>query len=88
VSDKTFAQAIFEAAKNTADSEAGRLELAGLSRDQFVGSVRSLSEALDKMPPNTSLHMFLMAVTFMRNALILAMTENQKRLEAHKGDPK
>jgi hypothetical protein len=79
--ENTFAKAIFEGAVKAADSEAGKQQLTGLSRDQFVESVRVFTEAIDKLPPATSLHILLYAVTYLRNAVITTIQLNQKRME-------
>jgi len=81
MANNTFAKAVFEASVKAADSEAGRQQLTGLSRDQFVGSVKAFTDAMDNLPEATSLHVLLFAVTYLRNALITTIQLNQKQME-------
>lgn len=76
----TFAQEIYKAASEAADSEVGRLEISPLSKEQILVVVGGLTRALDELPPETNMHAVMFALTFIRNAILTAMMENQKHM--------
>lgn len=80
----TFAQAIYEGAKLSAEG-ASQDELKGLSKESFLLAMEKLTSALDQLPAETSLHVVLFAVTYLRNAIILTVQHNQSRLEVETG---
>lgn len=82
---KTFAQAIYEGAVAAAETEAGHRELTGHSKEQFLSTVKGITEALDGLPHDTSLHVVLLGVTFVRNVILVAMRDNQSVLETRTG---
>jgi hypothetical protein len=87
MTDKTFAQTVYEAAGRAADSEAGKSELIGMNREQFVATVRAITSAMDTLPVTTSMNMMLLSLSYIRNAIIVTMQHNQKVMEAPGGTP-
>jgi hypothetical protein len=80
----TFSQAVYEGARKSAEG-ISKDELKGISKDQFLTAMRELTDALDRIPQNTNLHVVLYAVTYLRNALLLTIQQNQNRLEEETG---
>ena len=80
MTEKTFMQRIYDAAVDGA-SGANQKELKGVSTEQFLEAVKHVTDGLGKMPPETSMHAVLLAVTFVRNTLIYAMQHNQAKME-------
>lgn len=78
-------QALLENVRIAVDNEPGKTQLKGYNKEQVVASVQAVTEALDKLPPSTSLHVVLFAVTYVRNALLAAMEENNKVLATQTG---
>lgn len=83
--EKSFAQQLFEAARRAAESEAGKRELEGKSREQFIDSMKALTDALDSLPQSTSLHVFLLAVSYLRNAITETIRANEEFMKQNTG---
>jgi len=83
--EMTFMQAIYDGAEKASLSEAGKMELSGFNREQFLASVKAVTDGMSVLPPETSLHVTLLAVTFVRNTLIMAMKANEAVLMRHTG---
>lgn len=77
----TFMQQVFTAAQVSANGVNAE-DLRGISKDQFVETVRLVTGALDSLPKTTSMHAALYGLSFVRNAMIMAMQENAARMEA------
>jgi hypothetical protein len=81
----TFFQALSAAVAQAVDNEPNKSIVKGYSKEQIVQTVKSLTEALGDLPPETSLHVVLFSLNFVRNAVIAAMEDNQKALESRTG---
>lgn len=82
-----FMQAILDAAVNAMENEPAKSQIKGISRDQILAATKAITDGIGTLPPESSLHAALFAITFVRNALILAMEDNQRRLESTGGTP-
>ena len=82
MTEKTYMQAVYEGAERMSMSTAGKHELSGLSREQFLTAVKAITVGLAELSPQTSMNLVLLAVTFVRNALILTMRDNQATMDA------
>lgn len=67
------------------ETEEGKIVLRGLSKTQMIGAVQALCKVIDELPPETNLHVLLAALTYVRNAVHIAIEENDKMLATHTG---
>ncbi len=85
MSERTFMQAIYDGALKVVDTELGKAELSGVNREQFIASVKAITDGMSQLPLNTNLHVALLAVTYVRNAILAAIQLNQNRLMVETG---
>jgi hypothetical protein len=83
----TFMQAVHEGAREAVNSEAGQEQLKGMNREQVVDAVGAVTKALDGLDGNTSLHVVLFALNFVRNSIIAVMDDNQRAMKTSGGKP-
>ncbi len=76
----TFMTEVYKTAREAVAKEPGRTQLKGLNTESLIEAVGAMTEALDKLPPTTNLHVLFFAVTYVRNAISLAMEEANKTL--------
>lgn len=76
----TFMQEVYKSAKEAVMNEPGKSQIKGLDTQGLVDAVGAMTDALDKLPPTTNLHVMFFAVTYVRNAVALAMEEANKTL--------
>lgn len=82
---KSFMQVLAESVRKAVNGEVGQAELAGLSRDQVVKVVDEVTQALDRLPTETSMHAVLFGLTYVRNGIVAAMQANTTRLKTESG---
>ena len=82
---KTFMGELCDAVVQAVDNEPGKTQIKGLNREQLVAAVQAIARALDSLDNSVNLHVVLFALTYMRNAVILAMEENTKVLATRTG---
>lgn len=79
---KTFMQAVYEGALQAANSPENKAKLQGFNHPDFELVMRTMTEALDTLPPTINMHVVLMATTFIQNAFLMAYKDTQERLAA------
>ncbi len=80
-----FMQAVYEGAVANAASASGAQELRGLSKVHFLEAVKRITDALGEMDANTNLHVAILATTYVRNAFLATMAQNQQVLATQTG---
>lgn len=81
----TFMKEVYKGVQLAVEKEPGRSQIAGLNKESLVESVRVITEALDSLPDTTNIHILFFALTYVRNAVGLAMEENNQRLATETG---
>ncbi len=82
---KTYMQELSDSVKLAVENEPGKSQLAGYDKTSIIATVAALTGALDGLPPTTNMHVVLFSLNYVRNAIILAMEDNQRQMEATKG---
>lgn len=77
--------AVYEGAVAASAESTGAQELRGLNRTQFLETVKVVTTALGSLPSETSMHVAVLAVTYVRNALLSAMHANQAYMMNNQG---
>jgi len=83
--NETFMQALAKSVGAAVENEPGNTQLRGMSKSQVVETVRAITGALDTLPVETNLHVLLFGLSYVRNAVIVAMEDNQKYLATNTG---
>jgi len=78
---QTFAGTIYEAAVARASTPEGEEELKGVSKDKFLAVVKALTDGIDSLDTQTSLHEIMMGVSFLGSVILATMQHNKQRLE-------
>ena len=81
----TYFQAVLNSAREAVNNEPGATQLKGLNKQQVVDTVAALTNALDSIDPAINLHIVFFALTYVKNAVVLAMEENQRVLATQTG---
>lgn len=78
-------QEVLKNCRQTVDNEPGKSQVKGLNTESLIDVVRALTETLDALPTTTNLHVLFFGITYVRNAIGLAMEEGNKRLATETG---
>lgn len=81
----TFMQEVYRSAREAVQQEPGRSQLKGVNAEAITDTVLAITGALDKLPPTTNLHVLFFSLTYVRNAVGLAMQEANKSLATETG---
>lgn len=81
----TFMQQLSEHIVGEVETEEAKTVLRGLSKAQMVETVQALCRVIDELPQGTNIHVLLAALTYVRNAVHVAIEENAKMLAEHTG---
>lgn len=85
MTDSTFMKQIYASVREAVVNEPGRSQIKGLNPEALIEAVQGITGALDKLPTTTNLHVLYFAVTYVRNAIALAMEESGKTLATETG---
>ena len=82
---ETWAATILRIAKERAATEEGKKELHPFSVDQFLDVLERLTNAIDGIPENYSIHSLYLALNFVGSAVVRTMEANREQLMKQTG---